>query len=215
MIQSMLLIRMIIVTFLLLLCSPFPTFSQDSFPTIDAFLKATLRDVDRLSAEAKGDLNGDGTEDWVGVIHSQPVDATQTYQLFVLVRALDGSNRVVVKTQPAEIPGMGCCWMEDLAIRRGSIYVQNNAKTASTMEAATHQFKLHRGDWRLVGLRIYLTDHTPEAPKTIDTDMNVLTGLVIEKTQKGDNRPTSRRRNKRFPASFLKDFDFSNGFGIE
>ena len=157
----MLLLRTVIIP-ALLLCFPLTTLNQDTFPGIDAFLKATLKDGDRLSAEAKGDLNGDGTEDWVGVIHSQPVDATQTYQLFVVVRASDGAYRITVKTEKAEIPGMGCCWMEDLTIRRGSIYVQNNAKTASTMEAATHQFKLHRGDWRLVGARIYLTDHTPE-----------------------------------------------------
>ena len=209
------LIRTVIATFVCLLCSTFPTFAQDTFPTTEAFLKATLKEVDRLSAEAKGDLNGDGTEDWVGVIHSQRVDEAPTYQLFVLLRAADGLNRIAVKTQPAEIPGMGCCWMEDLNIRRGSIYVQNNAKDVSTMEAATHQFKLHRGDWRLVGVRVFLTDHTPEAPMTIDTDINVLTGVVIEKTQKADNKPTSRRRQKKFPASFLKDFDFSNGFGTQ
>jgi hypothetical protein len=73
----------------------------------------------------------------------------------------------------------------------------------------------HRGDWRLVGVRIYLTDHTPKVPMTKDTNTNLLTGVVIGKTQKGDNGPTSRRRNKRFPAAFLKDFDFSNGFGID
>jgi hypothetical protein len=33
---------------------------------------------------------------------------------------------------------------------------------------------------------------------TTDTDINVLTGLVIEKIQKGDNRPTSPRLNKMF-----------------
>lgn len=210
----MLLIRIVVATLVFLLCSASHAFAQDTFPGIDAFLKS-LKQGEKLSAQAKGDLNGDGTEDWVGVIHSQRVDEAPTYQLFVLLRASDGSNRIGVKTQPAEIPGMGCCWMEDLNIRRGSIYVQNNAKDVSTMEAATHQFKLHRGDWRLVGVRVSLTDHTPEAPMTIDTDINVLTGLVIEKTQKADNRPTSRRRHKKFSTPLLKDFDFSPRFGIE
>lgn len=95
---------------LLLFCSALTAFAQDSFPTTGAFLEATLKEVDQLSAEAKGDLNGDGAEDWVGVLHSKPVDAAPTYQLFVLVRTSDGRYRVAVKTQPAEIPGMGCCW---------------------------------------------------------------------------------------------------------
>jgi hypothetical protein len=132
-----------------------------------------------------------------------------------LTRAPQGGYSVAVQTQKAEIPGMGCCWLEELAVRRGSIFIQNNAKTASTMEAATHQFKFYKGEWRLIGLRIYLTDHNPGAPLTSDSDMNLLTGLVIEKTQKGDNRPTSRRSNKKFPTSLLRDFDFSNGFGTE
>lgn len=200
---------------LLLLSAPLPCPAQDDFQTVGAFLKATLTDVDRLSTDARGDLNNDGLEDWVGVVRSEPQNDSPTYQLFVLLRTPQGSYRLAEKTQKAEIPGMGCCWLEDLTIRRGSIYIQNNAKTATTMEAATHQFKLHEGGWRLIGLRIYLTDHTPNAPMTNDSDMNVLTGLVIEKVQKGDNRPVSRRRTKKFPVSYLRDFDFSNGFGSE
>ena len=44
------------------------------------------------------------------------------------------------------------------------------------MEAAPHQFKLHKGEWRLIGIRIYYTDHS--------ADMS--TDAVIEKTRKGD-----------------------------
>ena len=208
------LLRAVIIT-TLILCSCFSTFAQDSFRNVDDFLKATLRDGEQLSSSAKGDLNGDATEDWVGVIHGRPEDGAPTYQLFLLVRGADGGYRIAAQTQKAEIPGMGCCWLEDLSIRRGSIYIQNNAKTAATMEAATHQFKWYKGEWRLVGVRIYLTDHTPGAESTTDTDMNVLTGLVIEKTQKGDHRPVSTRRKNKFPIAFLRDFDFLNGFGTE
>ena len=207
-------LRAVILT-TLLLSSCFTALAQDNFRSVEAFLKATLKNGEQLSTSAKGDLNGDATEDWVGVIHGRPLDESPTYQLFVLVRGSDGSYRLAAQTEKAEIPGMGCCWLEDLTIRRGSIYIQNNAKTAATMEAATHQFKWYKGEWRLVGVKIYLTDHTPGAESTTDTDMNVLTGLVIEKTQKGDNRPTSSRRTKNFPISYLRDFDFLNGFGTE
>ncbi|HKO63162.1 MAG TPA: hypothetical protein VJV03_18515, partial [Pyrinomonadaceae bacterium] len=182
-----------VITTTLFFSSCFSTLAQDSFRSVDAFLKATLKQGEELGESAKGDLNGDATEDWVGVIYSRPEDGAPTYQLFVLTRA-DGGYRVAAQTEKAEIAGMGCCWLEDLTIRQGSIYIQNNAKTAATMEAATHQFKWYKGEWRLLGVKIYFTDHTPGAESTTDTDMNVLTGLVIEKAQKGNKRPVTTRR---------------------
>lgn len=188
---------------------------QSDFSSVEVFLKSTLKGEDRLDTEARGDLNGDGLEDWAGVIHRKNPASSPTYQLYVLLRRPQGSYLVAEKSKEEEIPGMGCCWVENLEIKRSSIYIQNNAKTASTMEAATHQFKLHQGRWRLVGVKIYLTDLSPDAPSTIDTDMNLLTGAVIEKKQMGDSKPITRTRRQKFSTYLLKDFDFSNGFGIE
>jgi hypothetical protein len=196
---------------LVILCCSFAARAQSDFSGIDAFKKATLKGEDSISVEAKGDLNGDGVEDWAGVIHRQKQDSIPTSQLYVLLGTAQGSYRVAEKSKEAEIPGMGCCWVENLEIRRASIYIQNNAKTASTMEAATHQFKLYNGEWRLVGVRIYYIDQAKDT--STDTDMNLLTGAVTEKRQKGESKPLSRSSRKRFPASFLKNFDFNNGFG--
>jgi hypothetical protein len=198
---------------LLILWSPFAAAAQVDFSSLDAFLKSTLKGEDGLSVAAKGDLNGDGLEDWAGVIHRQQADSSPTYQLYVLLRRPQGGYHVAEKSIEEEIPGMGCCWVESLEIRRSSIYIQNNAKTASIMEAVTHQFKLHKGEWRLVGIKIYHTDHSPDDPSTIDTEMNLLTGSVIEKRQKGDNKSVTRSRRKKFDVHLLKDFDFSIRFG--
>ena len=81
------------------------------------------------------------------------------------------------------------------------------------MEAATHQFKLYGGKWRLLGVRIYYFDHSSQS--STDTDINLLTGLVIEKKQKGKRKPVITRRNVKFAVRLLKDFDFLNGFGID
>ena len=189
--------------------------AQGNFSSIDAFVKSTLKGEDRLTDAATGDLNGDGLADWAGVIHRRPADASPTYQLYVLLRLRQGGFHVAEKSMEEEIPGMGCCWMESLEIRRSSIYIQNNAKTASVMEAVTHQFKLHKGEWRLVKIKSYYTDHGPDTPATRDTDMNLLTGLVIEKKQKGDRKPVTRTRRKKFATHLLKDFDFSIRFGNE
>ena len=189
--------------------------AQGDYSRVEVFLKSVLEGEDELSVEARGDLNGDGLEDWAGVIHRRRPDAQPTYQLYVLLRTRGGGFGVAEKSKEAPVAGAGCCWVEDLEIRRASIYIQNNAKTASTMEAATHQFKLYRGEWRLVGLRIYHTDTGSDAAASTETDMNLLTGAVIEKRQTGDGKPTTRRRRKRFPARLLRDFDFYNGFGAE
>ena len=191
---------------LLILCFPFPAPAQADFADPEAFLKSALKGEDRLSFEARGDLNGDGLEDWAGVLHRRHPDASQTYQLYVLLRSARGGYRVAEKSKEAPVAASGCCWVESLDIGRSSVYVQHNAKSGDSMEAATHQFKLHRGRWRQVGLRIYRTDHASDT--STDTDINLLTGSVTEKTQTGDAKPSTRRSRRRFPARLLKDFDF-------
>jgi hypothetical protein len=205
----------IALSMLIILSYPVSITAQDDFATFEAFSKSVTKGEDRVSDSAKGDLNGDGLEDWAAVVYRKPEDASPTYQLFVLLREGQGGYRVAVKSIEEEIPGMGCCWLESLEVRNASVYVQNNAKTASDMEAVTHQFKLLEGEWRLVGIKSSYTDHTPKAESTVDTEMNLLTGLVIEKTKKGKRKPVTTRSQKKFATFLLKDFDFSHGFGIE
>lgn len=199
---------------LVILWCPLTAAAQLDFSSIDVFLKSTLKGEDQLNLEARGDLNGDGLKDWAGVIlRQQKSNFARTNQLYLLLRLHQGGYRVAEKSEEANVAGMGCCWVEDLRISRSSIYIQNNAKTAATMEAATHQFKLYKGEWRLVGIRIYYIDRASNALS--ETNMNLLTGSVIEKRQKGNNKPRSRSSPKRFAIHLLKDFEFSNGFGIE
>lgn len=187
--------------------------AQVEFTSTDAFLKSILSGEDRLSVDAHGDLNGDGLQDWAAVIHRQKPDSAPTYQLYVLLRHTNAAYRVAEKSLEEEIAGMGCCWVEDLRIARSSIYIQNNAKTAATMEAATHQFKLHNGEWRLVGVKIFYIDHSTDV--STETDMNLLTGLVIEKKQKGTRRPVTKRSSRKFGRHLLQNFDFFNGYGVD
>ncbi|MET0621819.1 MAG: hypothetical protein ABW250_02455 [Pyrinomonadaceae bacterium] len=203
----------LVLSAVVILWGPFNTVAQADFSSLDVFLKSTLEGEDRLSLEARGDLNGDGLDDWAGVIERRKADSSSTSQLYVLLRLPQGGYRVAEKSKEERIAGMGCCWVEDLKISRSSIYIQNNAKTAATMEAATHQFKLHRGEWRLIGVRIFYLDVGSD--DSTETDMNLLTGSVVEKRQKGEHKPTTKSRRRRFATRLLKDFDFSNGFGVE
>jgi hypothetical protein len=205
----------LILSTLFILWCPFAIAAQVDFTSTDAFLKSTLKGKDQLSVEARGDLNGDGLEDWAGVIQREPAsDPAQTTQLYVLLRVGQGGYHVAEKSKETPVSGAGCCWVENLEIGRSSIYVQNNAKTATTMEVTTHQFKIYQGQWRLIGAQIsyhYGENHDD----TIETDMNLLTGAVIEKRQKGENRPTIKSRKKKFGIYLLKDYEFDSPFRNE
>lgn len=186
---------------------------QIDFASVEAFLKQTVTSGSSLSVEAKGDLNGDGLEDWSGVVLREKSDVVRTSQLYVLLQQPQGGYRIAEKSLEEEIAGMGCCWTEDLRIDRSSVYIQNNAKTAATMEAATHQFKLYKNEWRLIGVKIYFVDHSTDM--STETDMNLLTGAVIEKKWRGERSLSTKQRKKVFGRFLLKDFDFFNGFGVQ
>lgn len=203
--------RLVLSTLVILWC-PFTAASQVDLSNVDAFLKSTLKGEDRLDMDAKGDLNSDGLEDWAGVIERKKPDPSRTSQLYVLLQLRQGGYRVAEKSKEEEIAGTGCCYVESLEIRNSSIYIQNNTKTGNTMDATTHQFKLYQGKWRLIGIKTSLTDFNSDT--YTDTDMNLLTGAVIEKRQKGDEgKPITRSLRKKFAISLLKNYDFDNWFG--
>ena len=213
-------LKILLTTLVFILPGGAPTVARQNatktFVTPDVFVKSISKSGATLSMEARGDLNGDKLADWVGAIHAERTeDASPTDQLFVLLQVPAGGYRLAVQSQKAEIPGMGCCWLEDLSISNGSIYVQDNAKTGDTIEAANHQFKLYKGQWRLVGLKVYYSDLRPKSLMDTDTDMNFLTGAVIETKTKENRKPVIKRSRKRFATYLLKDFDFSTGFGLE
>lgn len=182
---------------------------QVEFSSLEDFLGKTVHGESQVSDEARGDLNGDGLEDWAGVISRAKGEFQRTSQLYVLLQH-QGGYRLAEKSKEEAIAGMGCCWVESLTIERSSVYIQNNAKTAPTMEAATHQFKLYNGEWRLIGVKIFFIDFTKDVDT--ETDMNLLTGAV---TEKRSNRPGIRRSKRTFGKFLLKDFDFFNGFGTQ
>ena len=61
-------------------------------------------------------------------------------------------------------------------------------------------------------MRLHNIEHISRL--SFDTDVNLLTGLVADKEQRRYRKPLTTRRNVKFAVSLLKDYDFSNGFGI-
>jgi hypothetical protein len=185
---------------------------KELFPSVDDFLKKASKKGDEV-VSAKGDLNGDRIEDSVVNIHRYNADF-QSDQLYVLIRqGASGPFQVDVTNGEWQTAHNGCCWVEQIEIKNSSLYIQYNAKTHGTMEAATHQFKLYKGAWRLVGARVFYLDIG--ADRSTETDMNLLTGRVVITKQKGDQRTGITTRRKKFSASYLKDYDYDSTFGTK
>jgi hypothetical protein len=185
---------------------------KELFPSIDDFLKKASKKGDEV-VSAKGDLNGDGIEDRAVNVHRPQADY-HSDQLYILIRqGASGPFRVEVTNGEWQTAHNGCCWVEQIEIKNSSLYIQYNAKTHGTMEAATHQFKLYQGAWRLVGVRVFYLDIG--ADRSTETDMNLLTGRVVVTKQKGDKRTGLTNRRKKFSASYLKDYDYDTAFGTK
>ena len=186
---------------------------SDEFLNINEFLRSTLKKGEELVLEAKGDLNNDRISDWAGIVKRPKAAFQSTIQLYVLVRqGPAGRYRMAATTGEQPHGGMGCCWVEDLQIKRSSIFIQNIVKSHSDIETAFHQFKLIDNKWRLIGLRIVYLDRRLDALK--ETDINMLTGTMIVKKQTGNKKPIVTRQKKTISEHVLENFDFENDFGI-
>jgi hypothetical protein len=194
------------------LTNPLP--QTDNFDSVEAFLKSMMKGEDKLEFQTKGDLNGDGLEDWAGIIERKKtvplvedgIEIFKTVRLYVLLRQRQGGFLIAEKSKETGVFGVGNVYLEDLEIRRGSLYLQVNAQAYASFS----QFRLYQGAWRLVGWREVRVD--VENDKLLETDRNLLTGAVVEKRQIGSRKPSFKRYRKNFSRYFLRDF---NLFGIE
>jgi len=165
------------------------------------------------SKVVRGDLTGDGLAD-IAILAVSGADLSDRSQrLVVLVQGANGLYHVAASSVQTQLVGAGCCWVEWLEIRRGSIYIQNNAKTACNIETATHQFKLYRGAWRLIGLKIIYYEHCAEPQVTTTQDFNVLTGKAIYTDETEGKKPKVRIRHWPPTVYLLGEYDFFHGFG--
>lgn len=184
---------------------------------VDAFLKSVMQAGDTLEFEARGDLNGDSLADWTGIIRrkkSPPFveegsETDTTIQLYILFRQPDGSYRLAEKSKETGVFGGGKPYVEGIDIERGSVMLQIN----DTAYASFSQFRFYKNVWRLVGWREVRVDN--EVDTLFEKDRNLLTGAVIEKRQKGEQKPVYKRYQKKFQLMLLSKFDLFGWNNIE
>ncbi|WP_339526576.1 hypothetical protein [Pseudomonas sp. EA_35y_Pfl2_R111] len=198
--------------FILTVMCNFTLASSKNYKNAEEFIKS----IPHASAHylvAEGDLNGDNLKDLAIVVKTKPREFERYNQLHVLILEKPGKYSLAVSSRESPIAGMGCCWLENMEIKNGSIFIQNNAKTACDIEAATHQFKLYKKTWRLIGLKIFNYQHCEDPQLSEVRDFNILTGKIIKSKQLDDN-PKKYEYMEFTPNKFLlKDYDFFNGFG--
>lgn len=187
---------------------------QVQFKNESEFLASIPDSNANQSRVVKGDLTGDRRSDMAILVVSGEDLSDRTQRLVVLAQDADGLYSLAASSAQTQSVGMGCCWVEWLEIKRGSIFIQNNAKTACNIEAATHQFKLHHGSWRLVGLKIIYLEHCAEPQITTTQDFNLLTGKAIYTNETEGKKTNVRVENGKPSVYLLGEYDFYNGFGI-
>ena len=184
-----------------------------SYKNAEDFIKSIPHASRSESLVAEGDLNSDNLKDYAIVVRTKLEGFERYNQLHILTQEKTGKFSLVISSKKSPVAGMGCCWVENIDINSGSIFLQNNAKTSCEIESSTHQFKLYRNTWRLIGLTIFNYQHCDEPQISETRDFNILTGNTI-KSKQLDDGPKIYERMKLHPKKFLlKDFNFYNGFG--
>ena len=188
-----------------------PSAYNEEYPSIDEFRSANRsKNGAGVTVSAKGDLNGDGLEDWAGVLWDTEFDflgGRQLSTLYVLLKDKEtGKYRVDGISEEGVIRGSNCCSVEDLQIKNGSVHLQINSKTYGSVLATTYQFKIDDSVWRLVGMKNFF--RIIEDDDSTETNMNLLSGEVRVKRQKGDGKPSTTVKKKKFEEFYLRNFDF-------
>jgi hypothetical protein len=152
---------------------------------------------------AEGDLNGDGLSDRAIVTHKPNSDVSP--QIYILLQNTRGGFSLAQQSKPGGHNGS-----VELEIKNGSLYV--HLESIKCCEQATHQFKLYRGVWRLIGMThlISASSAKPDGgPNFVRGDINLLTGDILF----GDDESGRTRRAKASGQQCLLadyDFDFVN-----
>lgn len=121
--------------------------------------------------ESTGDLNGDGRDDWAGVVEWDDSAANHA-QLFILLQQADGSFVLTERSVAAET---GRASVEEVSIGDGALTVAYSYNGSATSRSVIScHYKFYKGAWKLVGSDEYSFDIDTQKDRWFST--NNLTG---------------------------------------
>lgn len=191
-----------------------PSATAADYADAGEFLAASKSSNTSSPMIATGDLTSDGKPDLAVLVETIGADGWTMEKLSILMQNDSGRYEVAASSTEQVRSGTGCCWIEDLEIRKGSVFVQHNAKTACNIEAATHQFQLREGRWRAIGSRIFYLEHCDVPELATTQDVNLLTGKSVHSREVGGKVTESKTKRLRLTPAYLDDYDFSHDFGL-
>ena len=122
--------------------------------------------------EARGDLNGDGREDWAAEISYQDGDVNSR-RLMILIKNEQGAYVVAALSKPEILPRT---FIEAMEIGQSTLYVSESFP-GDHPQASEAKVRYYRGTWAVIGTTI--TTYYSKSDKATTEDTNLLTGARI------------------------------------
>lgn len=186
------------------------------YGSIEEFKKNISSQNKQVFFDRSGDLNNDGIKDWVGLLDIRRGESPPYIQLVVLTGQPNGRyvRRVITTEVENNYERSPSSWF-DVDIRNASIYIETYGNTCCEFGSTIYQFKLFKERWRLVGIKVTsgntVSDEDPGNDFSRVEDTNMLTGVTILTSQRGDRKIKRSYKRKR-GVFLLSDFDFSGSY---
>ena len=188
--------------------------SRPSLPAIgsfattpDAFLASLFSSGTPRVMSARGDINGDGIEDWAAVLQWAGKYGEEA-QLIILTGRPTGGFALAEHSQTTQLYRYG---IDDIRIEHGSLFLQtDHSGSATSHSGSTFQIKYYQGDWRLIGCNLF--DAEAGASTMTHQSYNYLTGRsVSEKLNERGKIVSSTTGHIGTAAQLLRDIDLMGG----
>jgi len=175
--------------------------------TPDAFLASLFSTGTPRVMSVRGDLNGDGVEDWAAVLQWIGKYGEEA-QLIILTGRPTGGFVLAEHSQTTQLYRYG---IDDIRIEHGSLFLQtDHPGSATSHSGSTFQIKYHQGDWRLIGCNLF--DAEVGASTMTHQSYDYLTGRSIsEKLNERGKVISSTTGHIDTAAQLLRDIDLMGG----
>jgi hypothetical protein len=181
--------------FALLILSSVAQASPPDFDSPEAYVQSLS--TASIESAAKGDLNGDGYDDWIVSVVTPDADHGSSRRLVVLLQDASGRYLPSASSRPQGVdPNNGTSTNEfELEIRNGSFFVNRSNRWHGCGIRDRFQFRLSTRGWQLIGASTYDGNLTGDEGLLVGRDLNLLTGTeVLSVSGRGEVRKKFQRQ---------------------